>query len=198
MFKTSNDANVQEEADRRVFLHELDMRRHSGILHVIIKTVDTDVVVLAVVLFSELNFNELWIEFRSQRNQVYYTVYAIYNSLGTEKPKGLWFFHAFAGCDQTSFFANCRKKSTQSTWCNSDDATETFIKHSSISTIKAVKDAMPMLERFIVLMYHQIKQLSWYQQLPSWFICEKGGPMEALPPIFAALPQHSFRAAYQA
>ena len=142
---TLNNSDVEtlspcnhEEADTRIFLHALDMRRHSSIQHVMIKTVDTDVLVLAVALFPELNLNELWMDFGSSQNQSYFLVYAICNSLRAEKSKGLLFFHAFPGCDQTSFFENCRKKSTWSTWCNFDEVTETFIKLSSSLTIKAV------------------------------------------------------------
>ena len=78
---TLNDLNVgtlslcnYKEADTSIFLHALDMRRHSSIEHVMIKTVDTDVVVLAVALFSELNDNKLWIDFGSGQNQSYFPV----------------------------------------------------------------------------------------------------------------------------
>ena len=59
---TLKDSNVgalipcnHEEANTRIFLHALGMRRHSGIQGIMIKTVDTDVVVLAVALFPELS-----------------------------------------------------------------------------------------------------------------------------------------------
>ena len=129
------------------------MRRHSGIQRVMIKTGDTDVVVLAVALFPELNLNKLWIDFGSGQNQSYFPVHAICNSLGAEKSKVLLLFHAFTGCDQTLFFANGREKKAWSTWHNFDEVTEIFVKLSSSPTIKAVTDAMPMLERFVVLMY---------------------------------------------
>ena len=61
------------------------------------ETVDTDVM-------------ELWTEFGSGQNQVYLLVDIICDVLGIEKYKGLLFFHAFTGCDQTSFLANCLKK----------------------------------------------------------------------------------------
>ena len=56
-----------------------------------IKTVDTDIVVAAVALFSAFDLTELWIESRSGKNWVYYPVHAIYNSLGQEKYKELFF-----------------------------------------------------------------------------------------------------------
>ena len=118
-----------------------------------IKTVDTDVVVLAVSMYAELNLNELWIEFGSGQNQVYYPIHILYKSLGPSRSRGLLFFHSFTGTEQTSYFANCRKKSAWTTWCNFDEVTETFIKLSFTPSLEDVKDAMPVLERFVVLMY---------------------------------------------
>ena len=163
-----------------------------------IKTVDTDVVILPVALFPELNLNELWINFGSGQNQSFFPVHAICNSLGAEKSKGLLFFHAFTACDQTSFFANCRNKSAWSTWRNFDEVTETSVKLSSSPTIKAVMDAMPVLERFVVLMYDRTSNCLDGNSCRRDLFVKKERAMEALPPTFAALLQHSFCAAYQA
>ena len=129
------------------------MRRQSSIQRVMIKMVDTDVVVLAVALFSELKLNKLWIDFGSGQNQSYFPVHAISNSLGAEKSKVLLMFHAFTRRDQTLFFASRRKINASSTWHNFDEVTETFVKLSSSPKIKAATDAMPVLDRFVVLMY---------------------------------------------
>ena len=156
---TSSGVNVEtvspcnhEEADTRVFLHALDMSRR-GMQRIMIKTVDTDVIVLAVALFSELNLQKLWIDFGSGQTQTCYPIHEICNCLGEESAKAMLFFHAFTGCDQTSFFANCKKKNAWSTWRNFANVTATFAKLSSDPTMQAVKDAMPMLEHFVVLMY---------------------------------------------
>ena len=125
----------------------------SGMQHIMIKTVGTDVIVLVAALFSELNLQELWIDFGSGQTQTYYPIHEICNSLGEENAKAMLFFHAFTGCDQTSFFANCKKKSVWGTWRNFAGVTATFAKLSSDPTMQAVKDAIPMLERFAVLKY---------------------------------------------
>ena len=175
------------------------MRRHNKIQHVTIKMVNTDVVVLAVALFPELNLNVLWIDFGSGQNQSYFPVYAICNSLRAEKSKGLMFFHAFTGCDQTLFFANCRKKSMWNTWHNFDEVTETFVKLSFSLTIKAVTDAKPVvLEWFVVLMYDLMSNCLDVNSCCHDLFVKKGQVMEALPPTFATFLQHSFQAAYQA
>ena len=201
---TSNQADVRnlspcnhEEADTRVFLHALDMS-NNGLQNVMIKTVDTDVVVLAVSMYAELNLKELWIEFCSGQNQVYYPIHILYNSLGPSKSRGLLFFHSLTGTDQTSYFANCRKKSAWTTWCNFDEVTETFIKLSFTPSLEDVKDAMPVLERFVVLMYDKTSNCLDVNNCRRNLFVKKGRAMDALPPTSAALLQHSFRAAYQA
>ena len=51
-----------EEADTRIFLHIYNAMEE-GHHKVLVRTVDTDVVVLAVSLFSKLKIEELWIAF---------------------------------------------------------------------------------------------------------------------------------------
>ena len=51
-----------EEADTRMFLHVAHAAKH-GHQKVSIRTVDTDVVVLAVAQIQHLQISELWIEF---------------------------------------------------------------------------------------------------------------------------------------
>ena len=53
-----------EEADTRVFLHVNDMSR-KGITRVMIRTVDTDVFLLAISRYDRLNLAQLWIDFGS-------------------------------------------------------------------------------------------------------------------------------------
>ena len=108
-----------------------------------------------------------------------------------------FFFHAFAGCDQISlFFVSCRKKRAWRTWRNFDDVTENFIKPSSTSAIKAVKDAMPMLECFVVLMYGQTMNCLGINSCRCYFFVKMGRAMEAFRPTFAALLQHFFHLPY--
>ena len=90
------------------------------------------------------------------------------------------------------------KKNTWSTWHNFDELTETFVKLSSSLTIKAVTDAMPVLERFVVLMYDRMSNCLDVNSCHLDLFVKKGWAMKALPPTFAALLQHNFCAAYQA
>lgn len=58
--KSSLEPCTQEEADTRIFLH-VDNASSSGITKVLIRTVDTDVAVIAISLFEKLNLLELWL-----------------------------------------------------------------------------------------------------------------------------------------
>ena len=59
----------QEEADTKIFLHIFNMASKQGIKKVKIRTVDTDVVVLAVSTFHRLCIDHLWIDFGTGKNQ---------------------------------------------------------------------------------------------------------------------------------
>ena len=83
------------------------MDKRNGSQRVMRKTVNTDIFVLAIALFPNLNQTELWIRFGSGQNQVHLPVNIICDALGIQKFKGLLFFHALTGCDQPSFFTNC-------------------------------------------------------------------------------------------
>ena len=57
----------QEEADSRIFVHVKDMAQN-GHAKVMICTVDTDVVVIAVAKFLQIGLEELWVAFGTGKN----------------------------------------------------------------------------------------------------------------------------------
>ena len=83
-----------EEADTRVFLHAKDMAHH-GHTKIAIRTVDTDVLVLAISAFSHLEdmVEELWVDFGTGKNRSFFPVHQIYND-GKSKVKGLPSMHS--------------------------------------------------------------------------------------------------------
>ena len=78
-----------------------------GYRRIVLNTVDTDAVTLAISLFNEIGdgLDELWIDFGVGRNRRFYPVHSLYHQLGQDKAKAkaLRFFHSFTGCDQVSF-----------------------------------------------------------------------------------------------
>ena len=61
-----------EEGDTSVFLHVKDMA-NKDIRRVMIRTVDTDVLVLAISLFNDFGVTQLWIDFGSGKHRIFFT-----------------------------------------------------------------------------------------------------------------------------
>ena len=94
---------THEEADTRMLLHLADAVQQ-GDRKILLRTIDTDVLVLAVFVFHDLlsarNVGGVW-----NRNMRYVPAHSIARNLGSERSKALPAFHAFTGCDTVSCFA---------------------------------------------------------------------------------------------
>ena len=98
-----------EEADTRMLLHVAHATKH-GHQKVSIRTVDTDVIVLAVAQIQHLQISELWIEFGVGKHYRFIPAHLVALNMGPEKASALPFFHALTGCDTTSAFCGIEKK----------------------------------------------------------------------------------------
>lgn len=105
-----------EEADTRIFLH-VKHAKGDGYRKVIIRTVDTDVVVLATSYFFQLEAEEIWIAFGVGNHFRYIPIHTIANKIGRTKCAALAVFHALSGCDTTSYFAGRKKRNVGSMEC---------------------------------------------------------------------------------
>lgn len=114
-----------EEADTKLLLHAADAAKQ-GYKKIMIQTVDTDVVVLAVSMVQDIDVNELLVSIGVGKHLRYLAVHEISNSLGKNKSRALQGFHAFTGCDQTSAFAAKGEKTAWETWKSLDDVTSAF------------------------------------------------------------------------
>ena len=85
-----------EEADSRIMVHVADAIM-LGFQKILVRTVDTDVVVLAVAVLPQLGRAELWIAFGTGKNFRYIPAHEICASLGPQKSVALPVFHAFTG-----------------------------------------------------------------------------------------------------
>ena len=72
-----------------------------GYSKVSIRTVDTDVVVLAIASVNRLKVAELWIAFGAGKSFRFIVAHEITEVLGPESCVALSMFHAFTGCDVT-------------------------------------------------------------------------------------------------
>ena len=159
---------------------------------------DTDVVVLAVSNFRRLGIGEIWISFGVGKQYRYIPIHDIVRALGDEKAQALHVFHAFTGCDQTSAFLGRGKNTAWGTWMSYGEATAVFKSLSKQPTMQDVQDALPVLERFVVLMYDRASQCQSVNDARKVLFAQKGRTLENIPPTADALLQHAKRVAYQA
>ena len=163
---------------------------------ILVRTVDTDVVVLAVSIFQNIDIDELWIHFGVGTNAKFIAVHEIANSLGPRRCTALPFFHSFTGCDTVSGFYGIGKKKAWDTWLIHSDVTETFCKLAD-SPDKVTDEDMKAIERFVVLMYDRTSELESVNDARMQLFASKGRTMENIPPTSAALRQHTKRSALQ-
>ena len=186
----------QEEGDTRLLLHALDATKH-GHKKLMIRTVDLDVLVLAVALCNEIKAEELWIAFGTGQKLRYLPVHSMCQSLGPLRSKSRMAFHSITECDQTSAFANRGKKTAWAVWEVYEEVTPARHALSSSPNQKGVEDVMPQIERFIVLMYYKASECSTVKDARKDLFTRKGRILESIPPTSASLIQHVKRSAYQ-
>ena len=90
-----------------------------GHKQVIIKANDTDVLVIAVSIFSmlcELGIEKLWLSFGQGGYHRWIPVHDVCQKIGFEKSKGILFFHAFTGYIVVSAFRGKGKTTAWQTW----------------------------------------------------------------------------------
>ena len=84
---------------------------NEGFSSILLCTVDSDIVILAVAAASKLDVQELWVAFGTGKNFRYIPAHEIASSLGPDKSQALPVFHAYMGYDTVSSF-NTRGKKT--------------------------------------------------------------------------------------
>lgn len=189
---------THEEADTRLLLHATDAGRN-GYQKVMIRTVDTDVVVLCISLFTQMNLQELWIAFGTGKNFRFIPVHTIVQALGPEKAISLLMFHSFTGCDQVSFFMGKGKKTAWETTKIYPDVVEAFASLGRVPpTEQILNNYMPTIERFVVLMYDRTSSCTSVDDIRRELFTQKARSIDLLPPTSAALYQQAKRASYQA
>ena len=96
-----------EEADTRVVQHVLHALQ-SGFVSVLVRTVDTDVVVVLVGMYNRLIADkpgaDIWIAFSMGKHFTFISLSKVCTTLGEPRSRSLPVFHALTGCDTTSGF----------------------------------------------------------------------------------------------
>ena len=185
-----------EEADTRILLHAKDAVIN-GYPKIIIRTVDTDVVVLAIAMFDTIGAKELWIRFGTGKSYRSIPIHSLCSYIDKQKAKSLPFFHAFTGCDQTSSFAGKGKKTAWAAWQAFDEVTNAFEKVTSAPNLDTLQQVMPVLQRFVIIMYDRSSSCNDVNECRKELFAKKGRSIDAIPPTLDALFQHTKRATLQ-
>ena len=180
----------------RMLLHTVHATRH-GHTKVVLRTVDTDVLVLAISQMQNLNLSELWLEFGVGKHYRVIPVHLIAVRIGPVKASALPFFHALTGCDTPSAFAGRGKKTAWDIWNIFPEVTSTFSALSRSSCI--LTDSMfEKIERYVVLLYSKTSDATQVNEARQKLFIKGTRSLENIPPTKGALVQHVRRATLQA
>lgn len=183
-----------EEADTGMMVHAAQAIK-CGYEKIIIRTVDSDVVILCIALYHKLKIEELWIDFGVGNSQRLVAIHDVAQQLGNEKSLALPMFHALTGCDTTSSFFHFGKTSAWEAWNAYPDLTVALLALSdppcSPNTVKDI------IERFIVILYDRTRDLTCINEARKEMFCSKDRALDKIPPTKGAFEQHLLRSVYQ-
>ena len=186
---------TQEEADTRLLLLAADCVKQEHSI-IIIRTSDTNVVVLAISLSQQLGAKELWTSFGTEKHFRYIAIHDIASKLGPDKCKALPVFHAMTGCATVSFIEGRGKLKAWEAWMAFPPVTQAFLELAAckegIST-----STLETLEHFIVLMYKRNSPYAIVNEAREKMFSKGNRSIENIPPTSDALRQHVLRAEYQ-
>ena len=179
-----------EEADTRIFIHVRDAAI-KGYSKILLRTVDTDVVVLAVYAMQEIReLTEMWILFGVGKKSRYIPIHELCNILTPEKCKVLPLFHALTGCDQTSAFGGRSKKTAWSVGKTFNKLTDSLESVRCCPSPEDVKLILPSIERFVILLYDRGSTCLKVNEARKDLFTRKSRAIDAIPPTDDALNLH--------
>ena len=185
-----------EEADERMFMHVRNAAEDCS--HILVKTVDSDVVVIALSAFHRIpSLQELWIEFGVGKHLKFLPIHEIANSLGPQACTAYLFFHSFSGCDTTSTLHRKGKKSFSDTWKKMASATPVFEKMAT-SPGDICQAGRDIIEQFVVALYCKAFDGTKVNEARRYLFASRGTAIENIPQTAAALNEHVKRSVLQA
>ena len=163
----------------------------------VVRTVDTDMLVRAVSVFEELKIGiwELWVDFGAGKNRKFVPIHENFQRIGELKARGLPFLYAFTGCDQILFLSHVTKYTAWKVCCLFDTISNVFSDLSQQPTLMQIQETMSTIERFTVLLYHETSNCSNTNEYRRELFCQ-GRSINNIPPTSATLWIHTFRSCY--
>ena len=185
-----------EETDTRMLLHSKDAAKQ-GMRNILLRTVDTDVLVIAVSVFHQLNVETLWIAFGVGKHFRYISIHDLVNTMGLRRSIALPMFHALTGCDTVSSMCGRGKRTAYDTWSVFPNLTDAIISIMNAPD-RITDENFDIIERFIILLYDRTSTQTSVNACRKELFSKKNRSMENIPPTKDALKQHVKRAFHQA
>ncbi|KAK3750309.1 hypothetical protein QZH41_001768 [Actinostola sp. cb2023] len=176
-----------EEADTRIVVHVLHAIQVDQSQSVLVRTVDTDVIVILIGKFHHLKAIQpdldLWVAFGMGRNFSFISVNIICAGLGEARSRSLPVFHALSGCDTTSSFYGKGKKSAWQAWELYPDVTPIFefLANNPFHQMTVDSDRFKRIERYTVILFDKWSSLDCINNTRMELFC-KNRAMDKLPP----------------
>ena len=177
-----------EEADTRIVVHVLHAIQVEQAKSVLVRIVDTDVVVILVGTFYNLKSIvpdlDLWVAFGMGRHFSYININTICVSLGEARSRSLPVFHALTGCDTTSSFYGKGKKSAWQAWELYPDVTSTFefLAKNAYHQLTTDSAHFKRIERYVVILFDKSSPLDSINKTRMELFCKNNRAMDRLPP----------------
>ena len=177
-----------EEADTRIVVHILHAIQDNKAKSVLVRTVDTDVLVILIGKFQHLRVIQrnldLWVGFGTGRNFSFISINTICAGLGEARSRSLPVFHALTGSDTTSTFYGKGKRSAWQAWEMYPGITQTFkfLANNSFHKLTVDSDHFQRIERFIVILFDKLSPLNSINKTRMELFCKKNRDMDRLPP----------------
>lgn len=172
----------------------------SGFSNTCIRTVDTDVVIIAISLFHELErfgLKKLTILFGAGKTFKTFSIDTIAKTLLEKKCVALRGFHALTGCDSVSFFNGIGKKTFFNRWRSCEEVTEALL-YISTPHNDIPDNIFGLIETYIISCYCATASSTEINKARLELFTSRQKSIESIPPTKNALKQHIGRAAYQA
>ena len=172
-----------EEADTRLFLHVADAIK-KGDRKLLVRTVDTDVVVVAIATLNRTKPDDLSVAFGTCGHFRFIPIHEVAAAVGPRKSATLPLFHALTGCDTVSSFAGIGQKTAWAAWNVYPEVTEEF--EELMHMADPISDrTLDVIERFVVLMYSRTSDLSRVNDARKQLFAQKSRSLENSPPTQA-------------
>ena len=187
-----------EEADSHLLLHTAHCLA-TGHEQIMVITVDSDMIVLAIFAAAALNplykLEKLWVEFMVGKKRCYIPAHELASMMGPEKARAMPIFHAITGCDTISKFKGKKKKTAWETWNAFPEVMQAFL--SLMDERELSRDNFNIIQHYMCIMYSRTSKYMKVNEARRFMFAQGNKAFEVIPPTEAVLEQHIRRAALQ-